>query len=122
LICLTLSFVLMTCACLQRYSDILREAGGKLLAFDCPAAIRFAHVRQHPDEVKYPKTLAAFTRNERADAAVALGAGLTWDTDALLQQADYHIDATRPLHDVFMAVDDSLKGLLGEGSDPALKP
>jgi cytidylate kinase len=96
----------------QLYSDVLRKAGGKTMAFECPPAIRFAHVRNHADKVKYPPTKEAFIRNEQEDETITLGAGLDLDTASLMQQADYHIDASKSLESTFRQTDAIIDSLL----------
>jgi len=94
------------------YADIIRDAGGKGIAFDCPVETRFAHVHNHPDKAKYPDTLNGFIENEREDEAITIGAGLQFETDLLMQSADYHIDASGSLENTFRQLDEIVQPLL----------
>ena len=94
------------------YADKFREAGGVEVAFDCPVEIRFAHVRDHPDIAKYPKTLAQFIRNEELDEQVEVGSGVTLEAAKMMRSADYHIDASDSLAHTLEQLDDIVKPLL----------
>jgi dephospho-CoA kinase len=95
------------------YAQRLQEAGGLTIAFDCPAEVRFAHVREHPDRAKYPASFEAFVQNERDDEAVTLDAGLQFETSALMATADYHVDATGSLDETLQQIDTIVRPLVG---------
>lgn len=95
--------------CSPKYAERIKQAGGISIAFDCPAGVRFAHIKNHPDKAKYPPTFEAFMQNERDDQATLIAPGLEFDTASLLESADYHIDATGTLEDTFRQLDDILQ-------------
>jgi hypothetical protein len=89
----------------RKYAERIKQAGGVSIAFDCPTEIRFAHVRDHADRVKYPATLDAFVQNECDDEKATIGTGLEFETAALMESADYHVDASKRLVDTFRQLD-----------------
>jgi dephospho-CoA kinase len=96
----------------RKYAERIQQAGGLAIAFDCPTEVRFAHVRNHPDKAKYPATLEAFIQNEREDEATSIGAGLAFETGALMKTADYHVDASGSLEHTFSQLDTIVAALL----------
>jgi len=89
-----------------RFAEVLRAAGSIDIAFDCPSAIRFAHVSgKNADSAKYPDTQAAFLENEQEDNAVVIGSGLEFDTDNVMQSAPYRIDASGSLDNTYQQLD-----------------
>ncbi len=95
-----------------RFAEVLREAGSIDIAFDCPAAVRFAHVRENADSAKYPDTQEAFDRNEREDNEVVIGPGLEFNTDQVMKTANYHIDASGSLDNTLQQLDDIIAILI----------
>lgn len=98
----------------RRYAELIQRAGGVSIAFDCPLELRFAHTLNHPDRAKYPASLRAFMQNEQDDEATGIGAGLEFETDALMKLADHHIDATGSLRNTYDQLDDIVAPLLGK--------
>ncbi len=84
-----------------RYAELLRREGGVEIAFDCPPETRFAHTQDHADTAKYPPDFATFIQNERDDDAVEIAPGLKFETDKVMQSADYHLDAAGTLEHTF---------------------
>jgi cytidylate kinase len=100
----------------RKYAECIRQAAGVGIAFDCPAKIRFAHVKNHPDTAKYPRILAEFIKNERDDENETIAPGLEFETAALMESADYHIDASKSLKDTFAQLDVIVLPLLSSRS------
>ncbi len=94
-----------------RFAEALREAGSVDIAFDCPLAIRFAHLQGSTDSAKYPDTLEAFIENERKDNTVVIGPGLEFDTDRIMQNARYHIDASGTLVNTYRQLEKIISSL-----------
>jgi len=88
-----------------RYAELLRQAGGIEIAFDCPPETRFAHTQNHVDTAKYPTDFASFIQNERDDDAVEIAPGLKFETDKVMRTADYHLDAAGTLERTFEQTD-----------------
>jgi len=97
-----------------KYAEVLRAAGGHEIAFDCPAEVRFAHVQEHGDKVKYPATFDEFMQAEHEDDATVIGPGLKFEIDELMKLADYHADASGSLEHTFEQVDVIVEALLNE--------
>lgn len=92
-----------------RYAEIIRNAGGKEIAFDCSTALRFSHARNHPDKARYPDSIEQFMQNEHEDDITTIAAGLEFDVESLIPKADYHIEATGTLEDTFSQLDEIMK-------------
>jgi dephospho-CoA kinase len=99
----------------KKYAERIQRAGGISIAFDCPTEIRFEHVRNHHDRAKYPDSLAAFIQNERADEAALIGVGLQFETAALIDSADYHIDGSGTLESTLGQINAIVGSLLQSG-------
>lgn len=97
-----------------KYVEAFAAAGGKTIAFDCPVAVRFAHVQAHPDKVKYPPTLEAFKQSEAEDEATLIAPELKFETDAVAQTADYHIDASGSLARTLEQLDQIVDAILAK--------
>lgn len=95
----------------RAYADLIRQAGGKAIAFDCPVDVRFARVKDSTDKAKYPDTLEAFMQSEADDEAAIEGSGITFETDALMTEANYHIDAAQSYDAVLKQLDTIIKPL-----------
>lgn len=81
----------------RAYADLIAQAGGKGIAFDCPVEVRFDRIKNSADTTKYPHTLEAFIKSEIDDETAIEGSGITFETEALMAEADYHIDAATSL-------------------------
>lgn len=96
----------------RSYAEAFRAAEGKEIAFACPVELRFAHIRNHPDKVRYPNVLAEFIRGEQEDEKVIDTPGLKFETGELMRQADYHIDASGTLAQTLSQLDKIIEPLL----------
>ncbi len=86
-------------------AKMLREAGGVEIAFDCPPDVRFAHTQGHPDKARYPSDFATFMKNEHEDNAVVIAPGMEFETDKVMEGAQYHLDASDTLEHTFEQLD-----------------
>lgn len=102
----------------RAYADLIRQAGGIAIAFDCPVETRFSRIKDSADKAKYPTTLEAFVQSETDDEAAIEGSGITFETGALMEAAEHHIDATQHITAVRAQLD-ALVLLLTQEKTPA---
>ena len=98
----------------RRYRDVLRGAGAVVIGLECSLGVRFARVQDSDDRAKYPSTPATFAQNELDEELVELAPGMRLETEALVTEADYKIDASRPQAEVFADLDLIVERLVGE--------
>ena len=98
----------------RAYADLIKQGGGVSIAFDCPTEIRFSRVKNSSDTSKYPNTLNAFIQSEKDDETAIKGSGITFETDVLMREADYHIDASQSYESVLAQLDTTAQVILAQ--------